>query len=79
MALNTLDAVVERRAETRTRTPRFIVPFRSLRHGAPAATFSERERLGLGLSPCTLPILRGRLFSEEAATQAPTTLPHHPR
>jgi hypothetical protein len=45
MAVNVLDAVVERRAENRSRTPRYIFPtFRSLRHGVPAATNADRNR-----------------------------------
>jgi hypothetical protein len=45
MAVNVLDAVVERR-EIRTVPERgLVIPrFRSLRHGAPAATYNERTR-----------------------------------
>ena len=45
MAVSTV-ARIERREETaQSRAPRFVFPtFRSLRHGAPAATYSDRIR-----------------------------------
>jgi hypothetical protein len=44
MAVNALDAVVERRAETRTARRSVFSTFRSLRHGVPAATNDDRNR-----------------------------------
>ena len=46
MAVNTVNARIARRAESEERqSRRFVFPtFRSLRHGAPAATYSERAR-----------------------------------